>query len=86
MCQIEAAGLPACKLGGYQMRKIAVLVAVAAAVAAPSAAFAAKKKAATPAVYDTTAANQNESGWRFFRDGVWNLGLRGPAWSKQAAK
>lgn len=68
------------------MRKIAILVAVAMAATAPTAAFAAKKKAAAPKVYDTTAANQNESAWRFLKDGVWNLGLKGPAWSKQAAK
>jgi hypothetical protein len=69
------------------MRKIAILVAVAVAASAPTAAFAAKKKAAPgPKVYDTTAANQNESAWRFVKDGVWNLGLRGPAWSKTAEK
>jgi hypothetical protein len=68
------------------MRKLALIVAVAAIAAAPTAALAAKKKAAGPKVYDTTAANQNDSAYRFFRDGVWNLGLRGPAWSKQAAK
>jgi hypothetical protein len=70
------------------MRKIALLLAVALAVTAPSAAFAAKKsKAAAKAkVYDTTAANQNESAFRFVKDGIWNLGLRGPAWSQAVSK
>jgi hypothetical protein len=67
------------------MRKIAILVAVAVAASAPTAAFAAKKKAPAPKVYDTTAANQNESAGRFVKDMVWNLGLRGPAWAPQTA-
>jgi hypothetical protein len=67
------------------MRKIALIVAVAVAATAPTAAFAAKKSA-KPKVYDTTAANQNDSGYRLVRDGVWNLGLKGPAWSKANPK
>jgi hypothetical protein len=67
------------------MRKIALIVAVSIAAAAPTAAFAAKKSAKAK-VYDTTAANQNDSAYRFVRDGVWNLGLKGPAWSKSNPK
>ncbi len=66
------------------MRKIAILLAVAMAASAPSAAFAAKKAAAKPKVYDTNASNQNESAFRLVKDGIWNLGLRGPAWAPAA--
>lgn len=59
------------------MRKVALLLAFAMAASAPTAAFAAKKKAApAPKVYDTTAANQNDSAARFVRAGFWNLGLK----------
>jgi hypothetical protein len=60
------------------MRKLAIVVAVAMAASAPTAAFAAKKKAG-PKVYDTTAANQNESAARFLVDGFWNLGVKCPS-------
>lgn len=65
------------------MRKIAILLAVAMAASAPTMAFAAKK-AAKPKVYDTNASNQNESAARLVKDGIWNLGLRGPAWAPAA--
>jgi len=67
------------------MRKLAIVVAIAVAASAPTAAFAAKKKAG-PKVYDTTAANQNESAGRFVKDMFWNLGVKGPAWSQTASK
>lgn len=67
------------------MRKIALIVAVAVAATAPTAAFAAKKKAAGPKVYDTTAANQNKSARRFVVDGFWNLGVKCPSCQKAVA-
>ncbi len=63
------------------MRKLALIVAVAMVATAPTAALAAKKKAG-PKVYDTTAANQNESAGRFIKDAFWNIGVKGPAWQK----
>jgi hypothetical protein len=68
-------------LGDFKMRKLVLILAVAAVAAAPTAALAAKKKAKGPKVYDTTAANQNESAGRFMRDAFWSIGVKGPAFT-----
>jgi hypothetical protein len=57
---------------GIQMRKCALFIAVVMVATAPTVALAAKKKAAGPKKYDTTSANQNESGQRFMR-AMWML-------------